>query len=109
MYAFVIVDDYSRYTWVLFLAHKNEAHEAFAKLCRRAQNEKGYVINNVKSDRGREFDNQDIELFCDQNGFGHNFLALCTPQQNSVVECKNRSLQEMSRTMLNEHNLPQYF
>ena len=57
LYAFVIVDDYSRYTWVLFLAHKNEAHEAFAKLCRRVQNEKGYVINNVRSDRDKEFDN----------------------------------------------------
>jgi hypothetical protein len=109
LYAFVIVDDYSRYTWVLFLAHKNEAHKAFVKHCRRIQNEKGYTINNVRSDRGREFDNQDIELYCDQNGFGHNFSAPRTPQQNGVVERKNRSLQEMSRTMLNEHNLPQYF
>jgi hypothetical protein len=40
LYAFVIVDDYSRYTWVLFLAHKNEAHKAFVKYCRRIQNEK---------------------------------------------------------------------
>jgi hypothetical protein len=109
LYAFVIVDDYSRYTWVLFLAHKNEAHKAFVKHYRRIQNEKGYTINNVRSDRGREFDNQDIELYCDQNGFGHNFSTPRTPQQNGVVEHKNRSLQEMSRTMLNEHNLPQYF
>jgi hypothetical protein len=109
LYAFVIIDDYSRYTWVLFLAHKKEAHKAFVKHCRRIQNEKGYTINNVRSDRGREFDNQDIELYCDQNGFGHNFSAPRTPQQNGVVERKNRSLQEMSRTMLNEHNLPQYF
>jgi hypothetical protein len=109
LYTFVIVNDYSRYTWVLFLAHKNEAHKAFVKHCRRIQNEKGYTINNVRSDRGREFDNQDIELYCDQNGFGHNFSAPRTPQQNGVVERKNRSLQEMSRTMLNEHNLPQYF
>ena len=57
LYSFVIVNDYSRYTWVLFLTHKNEAHEAFAKLCRRVQNEKGYVINNVRSDRGKKFDN----------------------------------------------------
>ena len=57
LYVFVIIDDYSRYTWVLFLAHKNEAHKAFIKLCRRVQNKKGYVINNVKSDKGREFDN----------------------------------------------------
>ena len=57
LYAFVIVDVYSHYTWVLFLAHKNEAHKAFVKLCRRIQTEKGYAINNVRSDRCREFDN----------------------------------------------------
>jgi hypothetical protein len=70
---------------------------------------KSYAINNVRSEKGREFDNQDIELYCDQNGFGHNFSAPRTPQQNGVVKRKNRSLQKMSRTMLNEHNLPQYF
>jgi hypothetical protein len=42
LYAFVIVDDYSYYTWVLFLAHKNKAHKAFVKHCRRIQNEKCY-------------------------------------------------------------------
>jgi transposase InsO family protein len=86
LYAFVNVDDYSRYTWVLFLAHKNEAHKAFVKLCRRIENAKRYVINNVKSDQGREFDNQDIKLYCDQNGFGHNFSAPRTPQQNGYSE-----------------------
>jgi len=108
VYAFVIVDDYSRYTWVLFLAHKDEAHISFVKFCKRVQNEKGFTIVNIRSDRGREFDNKDIELFCDENGFGHNFSAPRTPQQNGVVERKNRSLQEMARTMLNEHKLPQY-
>jgi hypothetical protein len=43
LYAFVIVDDYSRYTWILFLAHKNEAHKAFVKHCRRIQNEKKVI------------------------------------------------------------------
>ena len=39
----------------------------------------------------------------------HNFSAPRTPQQNGVVERKNRTLQEMARTMLNENNLPKYF
>ena len=46
---------------------------------------KGYFINDVRS-KGREFDNKDIELFCDENGYGHNFSTPCTPQQNRVVE-----------------------
>ena len=42
-------------------------------------------------------------------GINHNFPALGTPQQNGLVERKNRTLQEMARTMLNDNNLPKYF
>ncbi|GKB17682.1 retrovirus-related pol polyprotein from transposon TNT 1-94 [Tanacetum coccineum] len=47
--------------------------------------------------------------FCDANGITHNFSDPRTPQSNGVVECKNRTLQEMSRTMLNEQSIPQTF
>ncbi|GJW12548.1 retrovirus-related pol polyprotein from transposon TNT 1-94 [Tanacetum coccineum] len=47
--------------------------------------------------------------FCNANGITHNFLAPRTHQSNGVVERKNRTLQEMSRTMLNEQSLPQKF
>jgi Integrase core domain. len=109
LYAFVIVDDFSRYTWVFFLTHKNETFHVFTKFCKQVQNEKGYTITCIRSDRGREFDNSLVEDFCDENGFMHNFSAPRTPQSNGVVERKNRSLQEMARTMLNEHPLPEYF
>ncbi len=59
-YAFVIVDDYSRYTCVFFLAHKDETHATFVAYCRRVQNEKGYAITHVRSDRGSEFANKDV-------------------------------------------------
>ena len=49
-YAFVIVDDFSRYTWVLFLAHKNDVFHEFSKLCRKIQNEKGFTISCIRSD-----------------------------------------------------------
>ncbi|KAL5545088.1 hypothetical protein UlMin_008872 [Ulmus minor] len=108
-YVFVIVDDFSRFTWVLFLTHKNEALQSFSNLCKRIQNEKGVSIISIRSDHGKEFENKEFEKFCLENGFDHNFSAPRTPQQNGVVERKNRSIQEMARTLLNENNLPKYF
>ena len=108
-FSFVIVDDFSRYTWVLFLAHKNDASHEFSKLCRKIQNKKGFIISSIRSDHGREFENVEFESFCDEHGIEHNFLAPRTPQQNGVVERKNGTLREMARTMLHENNLPTYF
>ncbi|KAH9649048.1 Integrase catalytic domain-containing protein [Citrus sinensis] len=108
-YAFVIVDDYSRYTWVLFLANKDDALDAFKVLCKKLQNEKGYGIVCIRSDHGGEFENHAFESFCNNLGIEHQFSSPRTPQQNRVVERKNRSIQEMARTMLNENVLPKYF
>ena len=49
-YGFVIIDDYSRFTWVYFLAHKDEALHKFIKHCKKIQNEKGLTLLNVRSD-----------------------------------------------------------
>ena len=108
-YAYVIVDDFSKYTWVLFLSQKNEAFYEFSKFCNKAQNKKGFTITCIRSDHEREFENIDFEEYCNEHGINHNFSAPRTPQQNRVVERKNRTLQEIARTMLNENNLPKYF
>ncbi|KAL6342996.1 hypothetical protein AAG906_017016 [Vitis piasezkii] len=108
-YAYVIVDDFSRYTWVLFLSQKNEAFYEFLKFCNKVQNKKGFTITCIRNDHGREFENIDFEEYCNEHGINHNFSVPITPQQNGVVERKNRTLQGMARTMLNENNLPKYF
>ncbi|GJU70884.1 retrovirus-related pol polyprotein from transposon TNT 1-94 [Tanacetum coccineum] len=105
-YTLVIVDDYSRYTWTRFLKHKNEAFDHFEILSKKIQIQKGCPIISIRTDHGREFDNEvQFGAFCDANGITHNFLAPRTPQSNGVVERKNRTLQEMTRTMLNEQSI----
>ena len=54
-YALVIVDDFSRYTWTLFLESKSDAFSAFKKLARRLQNTKNNNIGSIRSDHGGEF------------------------------------------------------
>ena len=108
-YAFFIVDDYSRYTWVLFLANNDDAFDAFRVFYKKVESEKGYVISCVKSDRSGEFTNHSFENFCNDFGIEHQFSSPRTPQQNEVVERKNKSIQEMARTILNGNTLPKYF
>ena len=63
----------------------------------------------MRSDHGKEFENEAFESFCSKRGISHNFSCPRTPQQNGVVERKNCTLIEMARTMLNEYSLPTYF
>ena len=99
-YCFVIVDDYSRYTWVLFLIHKDEAFNNFTSLFAKVQNLIGLNIVRIRSDNGSEFKFCGFPEFCDHNGITHEFSIARTPQQNGVVERKNRTLQEAARTMI---------
>ncbi|GKA67590.1 retrovirus-related pol polyprotein from transposon TNT 1-94 [Tanacetum coccineum] len=109
-YTLVIVDDYSRYTWTRFLKDKTEAFDQFEIFSRKIQNQLDCSIVLIRTDHGREFDTKvQFGEFCNANGITHNFSAPRTPQSNGVVERKNRTLQEMSRTMLNEQSLPQKF
>lgn len=63
----------------------------------------------IRSDHGGEFENHLFENYCDEYGIEHNFSAPRTPQQNSVVERKNRNLEELARTMIDEYSLSKYF
>ena len=92
-----------------FLVKRIKFFYEFSKFCNKIQSEKGFAITYIRSDHGREFENIYFEDYCNEHGIDHNFLALRTPQQNGVVERKNRTLQKMTRTILNENNLPKYF
>ena len=75
-YVLVIVDDYSRYTWNLFLTHKNDAFHVFRRLAKVIQNKKNLKIISIRSDHGDEFENNDFEMFCDEHGIEQTFLHL---------------------------------
>ncbi|GJT21676.1 retrovirus-related pol polyprotein from transposon TNT 1-94 [Tanacetum coccineum] len=109
-YTLVIVDDYSRYPWTRSLKDKIEAFDHFEIFSKKIQNQLECTIVSIRTEHGREFDNEvQFGEFCNANGITHNFSAPRTPQSNGVVERKNRTLQEMSKTMLNEQSLPQNF
>ncbi|XP_024006852.1 uncharacterized protein LOC112083381 [Eutrema salsugineum] len=107
-YIFVMVDDFSRYTLVSFLREKSEAASCFKILALQLKNEKGGIVQ-IRSDHGGEFQSEVFEQFCHSQGIRHQFSAPRTPQQNGVVERKNRTLQEMARAMLHGNNVSPRF
>ena len=104
-YIMVVVNDFLRYSWVEFLREKSEACDKIERLCKRLQNEKRVPIVKIKSDHGKEFENAKFEAFCNEHSIKKEFSAPKTPQQNGVVERKNRVIQEMVRVMLLNKNL----
>ena len=101
-YIIVVVDDFTRYTWVILLRSKIDAPEHIETLCTRLQNKKSLKIDRIQNDDDKEFENSYMESFCTRSGISQEFSAPITPQQNDAVERKNRVIQEMARAML--HN-----
>lgn len=63
----------------------------------------------IKSDRGGEFIHEKCVEFCEKKGIKHQLLAIKTTQQNVIVDRSNRPLVEMTRTLLNDQDLPHKF
>jgi transposase InsO family protein len=74
-YGLVIVDDYSRFTWVFFLQDKSKTQEVLKKFLKRAQNEFDAKVKKIRSDNGTEFKNTQVENFLDKEGIKHEFSA----------------------------------
>jgi hypothetical protein len=109
LYGFIIVDDYSHYTWVHIISNKTEVQDVFRRFSNRAMMNYGLKINHIRSDNGTEFKNTGLDDYLDELGITHELSAPYTPQQNGVMERKNRTLIEMARTMLDEYKTPHHF
>nr|GEV47210.1 hypothetical protein [Tanacetum cinerariifolium] len=115
-YVLVVVDDYSRYTCVFFLHSKDEASEVIISFNKRTQVNLQLRVQRVRTDNGTEFNgtefngtefkNKTLAKFFDKVGITQQFSAARTPQQNSVVERRNRTLVKVARTILTFANLP---
>jgi transposase InsO family protein len=108
-YVLVIVDDYSRYSWVFFLESKDEVFEQFRSLALRLNNEHPNCLKAIRSDNGTEFRSASFDEFCLEHGINQQFSALRVPQHNGVMKRKNRTLFEMARMMLDEHRTTRLF
>ncbi|GJT41282.1 retrovirus-related pol polyprotein from transposon TNT 1-94 [Tanacetum coccineum] len=99
-YILVIVDDYTRFGWVRFLRTKDETPEVLKKFIVTTQRVLNATVRYVRMDNGTEFVNKTLTEFFESVGITHNTSVPRSPQQNGVVERRNRTLMEAARTML---------
>nr|GEZ48000.1 putative ribonuclease H-like domain-containing protein [Tanacetum cinerariifolium] len=107
-YVLVVVDDYSRYTWVFFLHSKDEASEVIISFIKKTQVNLQLQVQRVRTDNGTKFKNKTLAKFFDEVGITQQLSAARTPQQNGIVERRNRTLVEAASNMLTFANLPSF-
>ncbi|KAL8127724.1 hypothetical protein AgCh_014592 [Apium graveolens] len=108
-YALVIVDEFTRYTWMYVLHTKSETASILIDHVKYLDKLVKDSVKTIRSDNGIEFKNLIMEEFCKNHVIKQEFSSPGTPQQNGVVERKNRTLIEAARTILEEAKLPTYF
>ncbi|GJR87528.1 retrovirus-related pol polyprotein from transposon TNT 1-94 [Tanacetum coccineum] len=99
-YILVIVDDYSRFTWVKFLRSKDEAPDFIIKFLKMIQLRLKVPVRCIRTDNGTEFVNQMLREYYEKVGISHETFVARSPQQNGVVERRNCTLIEAACTML---------
>ncbi|GKC77519.1 putative ribonuclease H-like domain-containing protein, partial [Tanacetum coccineum] len=100
MYCLVITDDYSRFSWVFFLAKKDETSGILKNFITSIENQLSHKVKVIRCDNGTEFKNYEMNQFCGIKGIKREFKNARTPQQKRVAKRKNRTLIEAARTMV---------
>ncbi|GJU59252.1 putative ribonuclease H-like domain-containing protein [Tanacetum coccineum] len=108
-YCLVVTDDFSRFSWVFFLATKDETSGILKTFITEIENQLDHKVKVTRSDNGTEFKNSIMNQFCEMKGIKREFSMARTPQQNGVAKRKNRTLIEAARTMLVDSKLPTTF
>nr|GEW68664.1 hypothetical protein [Tanacetum cinerariifolium] len=92
--------DYSRFTWVFFLATKDETSGILKSFITRIENLVYHKVNVIRCDNGTKFKNKEMNQFCEMKGILREFSVARTPQQNRVAERRKRTLIKAAKTML---------
>ncbi|KAI5355061.1 hypothetical protein L3X38_007956 [Prunus dulcis] len=107
-YFMLLIDDCTRMIWVYFLRYKSDSLNCFRKFKYMVELQSDFKIKCVRSDKGGEFTSCEFNKLCEEAGIQRQFSMAYTPQQNGVVERKNRTVVEMAKAMLHEKELPYY-
>ncbi|GKD94489.1 putative ribonuclease H-like domain-containing protein [Tanacetum coccineum] len=107
-YCLVITDDCTRFSWVFFLASKDETSGILQTFIRQIENQLSHRVKIIRSDNGTEFKNRDMLEFYGNKGIKQEYSTARTPQQNGVAERMNITLIEAARHLLADYSYHQF-
>uniref|UniRef100_A0A2N9IRZ8 Integrase catalytic domain-containing protein n=1 Tax=Fagus sylvatica TaxID=28930 RepID=A0A2N9IRZ8_FAGSY len=87
----VLVDEFTKFTWVYLLKHKSDTFKVFTQFQAMVNTQFSLPIKILRSDCGGEFTSTDFTQFCHDKGILHHLSCPHTPQQNGVAERKHRT------------------
>ncbi|KAJ9554092.1 hypothetical protein OSB04_018137 [Centaurea solstitialis] len=105
-YAMILVDDFSRFTWVYFLREKSESFSKFTQFKQQVEHEFGQKIKCLRTDNGGEYMSKEFLAYCEKEGIRRQLTCPNTPQQNGVAERKLAHLTSVCLSWLHAKNLP---
>ncbi|GJS02691.1 zinc finger, CCHC-type containing protein [Tanacetum coccineum] len=108
-YILVLIDDCFRYMWSFLLKHKSDALGVVKRFKTSTEKRMGKEIITFYTDRGGEFTSHNFNRFCGQEGIARMLTAPYAPQQNGIMERRNRTLLEMTRCITKARGVPNYF
>ena len=76
----IFVDDFTRMMWVAFLKEKLEALEKFNIFKNRVENESGFKIKSLRSDRGGKFFSREFNIYCEEHGIKRQLSSPYSPE-----------------------------
>ncbi|GJS96809.1 zinc finger, CCHC-type containing protein [Tanacetum coccineum] len=105
---FLLVDDCTRFMWAYFLTSKDQAFSTFKEFRQQIEMEMRMKLRMLRTDRGGEFTSNEFTKYCKENGIARQLTAPYSPQQNGVVERRNRTW-ITRRSMMKAMKLPLTF
>ncbi|KAI0527296.1 hypothetical protein KFK09_002895 [Dendrobium nobile] len=108
-YYLLIIDDYSRYSWIFPLLFKSNVMHTFINFIKLIENQTNHKVKTICTDGGGEYMHHQLQQYFTSKGIQHQVSCAYTPEQNGVSERKHRHILEMARTMLQTASIPHHF
>ena len=107
LYALIVTDEFTHAVFVILLKLKSDAGGELIKLIKQIQTQTGRLVERFHSDGGGEFSGTDFQSFLRNNGTKATYTTASTPTHNGLAERMNRTLFELTRTLLIQANAPE--